>query len=179
MFVEFEEAENWYIVALDGLRHLEYALHTRKKTRISESTLEQIYGMSPTEWHTFLDDREAEHEMFASLAVLASFEGRIRRDASWRGSFDQGQLHFQNFQSLSQEAHIPISKIFEAWESVFSQGHPLRKHLSALRDLYRDRNVIAHGRARRGQFAFELIFSKLEEALRKWRSFVPDFSRHS
>lgn len=178
MFVEFEEAQSWYTVALDGLRHLETALHTNKRIPISQTTLDQIHGMSPNEWREFLDERESEHEMFASLALLASFEGSIRRDANWRGGTDTGQYH-QGFRAFAQEQHVPISKIFEVWESMFTQGHPLRKQFSAMRRLYSDRNVIAHGKARRGQFAFEPIFKKLQEAQRKWRGFVPDFDRYS
>lgn len=176
MFVEFEEAQSWYTVALDGLRHLETALHTNKRTRISQATLDQIRGMPPDEWREFLEDRESEHEMFACLALLASFEGSIRRDAKWRGGTDAGPEHLL-FRTIAQEQHVPISKIFEVWESMFAPGHPLRRQLAVLRNLYRDRNVIAHGKARRGQFAFELIFTKLQEALRKWREFVPDFHR--
>lgn len=178
MFVEFEEARSWYTVTLDGLRHLETALHSNKRTQISRDTLEQICGMSFDEWREFLEMRESEHEMFASLALLASFEGSIRRDAYWRGGTRTGQNH-RRFRAIAQESHVPISKIFEVWESMYSRGHPLRKQLTILRLLYKDRNVIAHGKARRGQFVFELIFAKLQEALRKWREFVPDFDRYS
>jgi hypothetical protein len=176
MFVEFEEAQSWYTVALDGLRHLETALHTNKRTRISQATLDQIRGMTPDEWREFLEDRESEHEMFACLALLASFEGSIRRDAEWRGETGSGPYH-QRFRTIAQEKHVSIAKIFEVWESILTPGHPLRKQLTILRNLYRDRNVIAHGKASRGQFAFELIFTKLQEALRKWREFAPNFNR--
>lgn len=178
MFIEFEEAENWYTTAQDGLRHLETALHTRKKMRISPATLDQIYGMSPPEWQEFLERRESEHELFASLAVLASFEGSIRRDAIWRGGVNVGQSYFQCFHSIAGESHIPLAKIFELWESQLTLGHPLRKQLTQLRRLYSDRNIIAHGKARRGQFPFELIFTQLQEAQRKWREWVSDFGRH-
>jgi hypothetical protein len=179
MYVEFEEARNWYIVALDGLRHLESALHTQKRTQISPFTLELIHGMSLPEWKEFLEERESEHELFASLAVLASFEGTIRRDAAWRGRMDGGQAMYQHFEPLSREAYVSISRIFDAWESAYSRGHPLRQQFAALRRLYGDRNVIAHGRAQRGQYVFELIFSRLEEAMRKWKEFVPDFGRYA
>lgn len=178
MFVDFEEVQNWYIVTLDGLNHLSTAIHTSKESNISEETLDQIRGMSPHEWRGFLNDRTSEHEMFASLAVLASFEGMIRRDATWRGWNNTGQAHFQRFHANAQDAHVTISKVFELWESEFSSGHALRKQIGNLRRLYADRNVIAHGRAHKGQFAFDLIFPKLVEALRKWREFVPDFCKH-
>ena len=176
MFVEFEEARSWYTVALDGLRYLETSLHANKALRISADVLEQIYGMSPNEWREFLRERELEHEMFASLALLASFEGNIRRDADWRGSTDKA-LHHQRFRAIPQEHHVPLSKLFEVWESTINRGHPLRMQFRKLRELYGDRNIIAHGRARKGQFAFELIFERLAEAKRKWQEFVQDFDR--
>lgn len=180
MFVDVDDAEVWYSITLDGLRHLETALHSpRKALRLSQSTLDQIHGMSAVEWGTFRDAREAEHEMFASLAILAAFEGGIRRDAAWRGGVDSGQEHFLAFRSLSQDSHVPLSRIFETWESAFTQGHPLRRQFAKLRRLYVDRNVIAHGKARRGQFAFDLILPRLQEASRKWREFVPDFGKHA
>ena len=176
MFVEFEEARSWYTAALDGLRYLETALHTKKEPRISESVLDQIYGMSSNEWREFLRERELEHEMFASLALLASFEGNIRRDADWRGSTGKA-MHHQRFRAIPREHHVPLSKLFELWESTFARGHPLRKQFLNLRQLYGDRNIIAHGKAHKGQFAFELIFARLEDAKRKWREFVEDFDR--
>lgn len=176
MFVEFEEARSWYTTALDGLRYLETALHTYQERRISEVVLDEIHGMSSKEWREFLRERELEHEMFASLALLASFEGNIRRDADWRGTTGKA-LHHQRFRAIPQEQHVPLSKLFEMWESTFDRGHPLRKQFLNLRQLYGDRNVIAHGRAHKGQFTFELIFERLEGAQRKWREFVQDFDR--
>ncbi|WP_157615533.1 hypothetical protein [Rhizobacter sp. Root404] len=174
-FVEVEEAKNWYVAALDGLRHLETAIHTNTKTRLSEVTLDQVHGMTVREWHEFLNDRELEHEMFASLAVLACFEGIIRRDAENRGAVNKGQQFFHRFHPIASEDHVSIMRIFDLWAAEFSTGHTLRKRVSALKNLYRDRNTLAHGRATRGQFTFDVISEKLEAALKKWKQFVPDF----
>ncbi|WP_198083594.1 hypothetical protein [Variovorax sp. E3] len=180
MYISLAEVETWYVTTLDGLYYLEKALHSdvKKLVKLSDATIEQIRGMPEAVWKKFLEGRESEHEMFGSLAALAAFEGTIRRDAAWRGAKRQhAAKYFNTFSAITGEKHPKIVEIIALWEKEF-QGQPLKRELSVLRSLFSDRNKIAHGRAYRGQFAFEPIFRKLDKAWGVWRSAVPDFGEY-
>jgi hypothetical protein len=174
MFIGFKDAEIWYNSALDGLRHLQTTIHSNKKTVISDKTLNDILGMRKDQWLEYLDARESEHEMFASLALLSCFEGIIRRDAEARGRSDKAE-HYQKFRNIKKQNHISIIKIFETWESSFGNDPVLSKQFNTLRSMYISRNILAHGKATRHQFAFHFIHGKLDEAKRKIQEKIKDF----
>lgn len=176
MYADLEQAENWYVVCMDGLHHLETAIHAGNTRRLTLRTLEQIRFIRDDEWRDFLRDREEEHEMYASLALLATCEGGIRRDAEWRSAAPSRPAYFAKFQALrAQPEHVSIHAILDTWQAALGPAHPFRGRLDQLRGFYRDRNLLAHGRAQLGEFAFAPIFDALAVIRGKWKSFVPDF----
>ncbi|BEP95344.1 hypothetical protein GmRootA79_37280 [Acidovorax sp. A79] len=177
MYVTFSDARTWFITAIDGLRVLEIAIYDTKSRPISQSTLEEIHGMSAQEWRNFLRQREEEHELFASLAVLASFEGHIRRDFDLRSAPGSKMQFASLFSSVVGAGNVSLSNIFGAWERAVGNPHYLRPTLTSLRELYRDRNLMAHGKGRRGDFEFQPIYEKLETALAKWQQLDSYFGR--
>lgn len=176
-FPNIDEARNWYIVSLDGLRYLKRVVDGAKPQHISEDTLDQILFMTQAEWKEFIRRREDEHEAFASLALLAACEGGIRRDCSWRGGeHNIGQAYYPRFRRLNDsDGHISLANIIDAWQGALDRKSYLRDYLADLRGLFVDRNALAHGRASLQQFNFALIYARLSRVRTKWRQTASDF----
>jgi len=177
-FPTIDEARNWYVVSLDGLRHLKRVVDGAKPQHVSEETLDQIMFMTQEEWKAFIRRREDEHEAFASLALLAACEGGIRRDCAWRGAdSNSGNVHHRRFQRLnSGVGHISLRSIIDAWQGALGRDSYFKNYLAELRGLYVDRNVLAHGRASLQQFNFALIYERLSRVRSKWRQVASDFT---
>ncbi|WP_155952174.1 hypothetical protein [Pseudomonas sp. CHM02] len=176
-FPTIDEARNWYFVSLDGLRHLKRIADGANSQHISKETLDQIMFMSEREWKDFVRRKEDEHEAFASLALLAACEGGIRRDCAWRSAEgNSASSHYQRFQRLNRnDGHISFASIIDAWQAALGRDSYFKNYLFDLRDLYVNRNALAHGRASLQQFNFALIYERLDKVRKKWRQTTSDF----
>lgn len=165
---------DWYVTSYDGLVNLVTRLHSVDSPYLSQATIDKIFGMTEWEWTTFLRIKLEDHEIAASLALLATCEGAIRRDLEHRiGSQNSHHLGLRSLVKPSR--HASIIEILAKWANTLGQGNYAYIHLKSLEKIYLDRNLLAHGRAQHGQFMFNLIRDRLLLIQTKWKQSVPDF----
>lgn len=175
VFPDIDGAQHWYVVTKDGLVGLREAI--RCGARLSDESCDELFGMTPAEWRVFYRQQAFRHEMFATLALFAACEGGIRRDFEWRSSSGFGLAHQDRFRRIRQQAnreHIALSSILDGWIRAERKNTWLRKHLTDVAELFRQRNDLAHGRISEG-VAFEPVYDRLCTIRDKWRDAVGDF----
>lgn len=180
-FPDIDTAQNWYSLSLDGIHGLRLAL-TNRKAPFSDSTLDELFGMSEGEWKSFVENKADIHETFATLALLAACEGGIRRDFEWRSSTNNRQQHFARFNALrnhpDNRQHLALWQILNCWrESTNNIGY-FKHYLNQLTDLFRIRNQLAHGRANLKSFNFAPTYYALDKIRSKWVSAASDFRKY-
>lgn len=174
MFPDIRSARDWYVSARDGLRSLEHFVHAPiRHANISQMTDDAIFGMTEAEWKEYLQRRLEEHELFASLALMASCEGAIRRDLQWR--IAQQRSHHHHFSKVPEKGHIKTSIILGRWLRALGATSFAGSRLKKLLDLYVGRNALAHGVAPIGSVVFETLWEELRKIEEKWKQAVPDF----
>lgn len=174
MFPRISRTRKWYYSTKDGLMQLKYAIHSSTFKDISEMTGDEVFGMTEKEWGRYLDARLEEHELYASLALLVSCEGAIRRDMAWRIS--KKKTYHLAFRKVPSDRYVKLSTIISRWWSELGpRANHVDKHLKRLADLYIGRNALAHGRAGVGAFVFEALWGNLERIEQKWKQVVSDF----
>lgn len=174
-FPNIASAQHWYVTTKDGLIGLRTAAN--HAARLSDATLDQLWGMTEAEWHQFYRQQATRHEMFATLALFAACEGGIRRDFEWRCLSNHGQAHRQKFSKLKRAAtrkHIPLHAILETWQSADSHKKWFANQIATLKTLFEQRNALAHG-TDSANVAFELVFDRLDTIRQKWMDMANDF----
>lgn len=178
IFPDIDSAQHWYVASKDGLLGLREAMRCRAS--LSDETADELFGMTQNEWQAYHRRQVARHEMFATLALFAACEGGIRRDFEWRSSGSFGQAHQDRFRRIRQQAtkeHIALSSILDGWMGAERNNAWLRKCLTGLVELFRQRNDLAHGRMS-GSIAFEPVYDRLCVIREKWCDAVEDFRRY-
>lgn len=167
--------EAWYRTAREGISNLAGLLTQSTSGVIADAIHDEIFGMTQTEWKAFHDEKQEDHEVAASLALLATCEGAIRRDLEQR--IAHGGLHHTNLKPLIEPArHVSIIFILQKWRKAIGKKSHAYKHIGKLEDIYiNSRNALAHGRAMHGEFTFNLLLEHLNVAERKWKDAVADF----
>jgi len=135
-FPDIAGAQHWYVTTKDGLIGLRMAAD--HAARLSDATLDQLWGMTEAEWHQFYSQQATRHEMFATLALFAACEGGIRRDFEWRCLGNHGQEHRQKFSKLKRGAtrkHIPLNAILDTWQSADNQKKWFANQIATLKSL--------------------------------------------
>ena len=173
MFPNISRARKWYHSTPDGLVRLKSVVHKTSIEGISRITADEIFGMTEEEWRQYLKDRLEEHELYASLALLASCEGAIRQDMEWRVK-NRRPYHLR-FRRISSESYVKLSTIINRWRTALGASSHLDCHLRKLSALYVGRNALAHGRARAGDVGFVVVWEHLQKIEQKWRQQVSDF----
>ena len=174
-FPNIASAQHWYVTTKDGLIGLRTAAN--HEARLSDTTLDQLWGMTESEWHQFYRQQVARHEMFATLALFAACEGGIRRDFEWRCLSNHGLAYRQKFTKLKHAAtrkHIPLHAILETWQSADTHKKWFANQIATLKTLFEQRNALAHGTAY-ANVAFELVFDRLDTIRQKWMDMANDF----
>jgi len=174
-FPDIAGAQHWYITTKDGLFGLRTAAN--HGARLSDETLDDIWGMTEADWHQFYRQQASRHEMFATLALFAACEGGIRRDFEWRCCRNLGQAHRRRFLKLKLGAtrkQIPLHAILDTWQGADSQKKWFANQMAALKLLFEQRNALAHG-IESANVAFELIFDRLDTIQQKWIDVAKDF----
>jgi len=174
-FPDIAGAQHWYVTTKDGLIGLRIAANNA--ARLSDATLDQLWGMTEAEWHQFYSQQATRHEMFATLALFAACEGGIRRDFEWRCLGNHGQEHRQKFSKLKRGAtrkHIPLNAILDTWQSADNQKKWFANQIATLKSLFEQRNDLAHGKESIN-VAFELVFDRLDTIRQKWSEAAQDF----
>ncbi len=152
---------------------LKYVVHRASVEGISQMTADEIFGMTEEEWRKYLKDRLEEHELYASLALLASCEGAIRQDMEWR--VNNRRRHHLRFRRISTGSYVKLSSIINRWRMALGANSHVDGHLRKLSHLYVGRNALAHGRARPGDVGFVVVWEHLRKIEQKWKQEVPDF----
>jgi hypothetical protein len=174
MFPDIARARHWYYSTKDGLLCLRRGISApRRPDGISAITDDATFGMTQAEWKDYLHARLGEHELFASLALMAACEGAIRRDVQWRISGQRSQHH--GFSWVSGKGHLKISTILNRWIQVVGANSYAGRRLNRLLGMYIGRNALAHGLAPMGSVVFEAIWEELCKIEDKWKQAVPDF----
>jgi len=177
-FPDIDAAQHWYSTTLDGIRGLRGAINNQKAPYISDDTLDELFGMSPHEWQSFLEDKIDTHETFSTLALMAACEGGIRRDFEWRSRVNSGQEHFVKFNTLylsNPTGHLGLWQILDTWRAATNHTGYFKNHLNNLSNLFVARNQLAHGRASLKSYVFSPTYQELNKVRLKWRDTVSDF----
>ena len=174
MFPDIGRARDWYFSTRDGLLCLGRYIHAPSRPEgISAITDDAIFGMTEAEWKDYLQKRLDEHELFASLALMAACEGAIRRDVQWRVAERRSQ--HQHFSKVPEKGYLKISTILNRWIQVLGSNNYASNRLKQLLGLYVGRNALAHGVAPMGSAVFEALWEDLRKIEDKWKQAVPDF----
>ena len=185
-FPDVNEAAGWHSACREGLSALEQiTLRSAKEPRQDWSqvqSLDDLSHRSIEEVCEYFEIKEQQHDVLATLAILAACEGAIRRDLRWRADGDRGQLYRAQFLRLAEEqlAHkyIPIQKVLGKWRSVLrgsKQPHAV-SHIQGIDTLFvQVRNRLAHGQLSANEFVFSVIHRRLVLAQQKWKQAVSDF----
>ena len=178
-FPDIESAQRWFATTIESLEVLRLA--ALKGKLLPQSAIAEILHMSETELNEFFRRKLMIHEMFATLALFAACESGLRRDFFWRATGNNGQKFHGKFQSLlrlNNGSHVGISRIFGAWFSALSGTHFAKKDLRKLRELFYERNKLAHGNAKIGAYAFEPIYAEFSRIRTSWKSEIHDFKKY-
>lgn len=91
-FPDIDDVQHWYVTTKDGLKGLKAAVNV-STFAMSLDTLDELFGMTESEWRAFYQKQANRHEMFATLALFAACEGGIRRDFEWRCTGSGNPMH--------------------------------------------------------------------------------------
>ena len=174
-FPDIRRVFSWYLASSDGLKQLASLFDQPLSHYVSDATYHRLIGMTKEDFfNDFLREKLDDHELAASLALLANCEGAIKRDMVDRVA-NQG-LHHQHFAGLVTQPHVSITWVLDKWMHAVTSASCAYLWIDYLKLLYRDRNVLAHGSAAHGQFAFKLIREELDYIQDEWKRGVADFA---
>ncbi len=178
-FPTIDQAYDWYVATRDGLASLGSCVWmSETRLNITDKTLDELFGMTESEWNAYYELNLDKHELFSALSLFAACEGGIRRDFDWRVQGDNGQKHHQRFlneyKKHGADERITLATLIDNWLAAERGNVWLRRQLLELKTLFARRNDLAHGRSGES-VSFDVIFEKLNRIRTKWRDGVDDF----
>lgn len=184
LFPQLDEVELWHHSVLNGLDALQslasaqvaipHALDQELAAQIHE-----IRAFTFQEWLGWRAERVEHQELFATIALFASFEGMVKRDFVWRATELQALHHysFSQYLPMKQDGFVPLARILACWKAIAVGGKDtqLEKLIEKLQLAYQDeRNALAHGN-NITVTPFPKLYTDLVAAKLAFRSAVPDF----
>lgn len=155
LFPQLDEVELWHHSVLNGLDALQslasaevaipHALDQELASQINE-----IRAFTLQEWLAWRAERVEHQELFATIALFASFEGMVRRDFAWRATDSQALHHYAFAQYLprKQNVFVRLARILACWKSIAVnlKDTQFEQVIEKLERGYQDeRNALAHG----------------------------------
>lgn len=169
--------EAWYRVTNDGFTSLwtHIGSSTRRPHLVQEETWYEVQGMSEAEFIEYIKRKKEDHEVAATLALLATCEGAIREDMKYRVS--GRHMHHRDFKRLANQAgHTKLSGILGKWETILQRRPTAHAAIGNLMTMYRDtRNSLAHGRSAYNALTFVVVLRELRRIETSWKNAVGDF----
>jgi hypothetical protein len=184
LFPQLDEVELWHHSMLNGLDAMQALANVQVVIpRALEGELaaqiDEIRAFTFQEWLAWRAERVEHQEMFATIALFASFEGMLKRDFAWRATESQALHHYSFLQYLPRKADgfVPLARILACWKSiaVSLKNTQFEQVIENLERAYQDeRNALAHGN-NITVTPFPKIYADLVAAKLAFHSAVPDF----
>ena len=155
LFPRLDEVELWHRSALNGLDAMQALAsvqvaipHARDQELAAQ--IDEIRAFTFQEWLAWRAERVEHQELFATIALFASFEGMVKRDFAWRSREAQALHHDSFFQCLPRkpDGFVPMARILGCWKAVARdlKDNVFEQVIEKLEQSYQDeRNALAHG----------------------------------
>ena len=183
-FPRLDEVDIWHRSAINGFDAMEalaaaypdipHAIDPELSLQVIE-----IRGFTQLEWLTWRAERVEHQELFAIIALFASFEGILKWDFRWRASERRALHHQAFFHTLPRnpKVFVPMARVLGCWKTVATglNDSQLEQVVRRLEKNYQDeRNVLAHGR-NITVTPFQKLYRNFTKAKAAFQSAVPDF----
>lgn len=184
LFPQLDEVELWHhsmlngLDAMEGLASVQGVIPLRPGRELA-AQIDEIRAFTLEEWLAWRAERVEHQEMFATIALSASFEGTLKRDFAWRATESQALHHYSFLQYLPRKADgfVPLTRILACWKSIAVnlKDTEFEQVIEKLERAYQDeRNALAHGN-NITVTPFPKLYADLVAAKLTFHSAVPDF----